>query len=59
MGLFMTICGLLSLCFAGYVGVTSTVTDIQLGIVVTAVVGGVIMIGLGSLLDRLGRIEGR
>jgi hypothetical protein len=59
MAYIMTACGLLSLCFGGFIAVTSTITDIQLGIVVTAVVGGIIMLGLGQLLDRIGRIEGR
>lgn len=39
--------------FAGFVGVTSVVTDIQLGLVAQALIGGFMLMGLGAVLDRL------
>jgi hypothetical protein len=55
MGLFMTICGLGALGFSGWLAITSVVTDIQHGIVVTSVIGGLVLIGLGQLFERLER----
>lgn len=57
MGLFMTICGLGALAFAGWLMVTRVVTDIQLGIVVTSVIGGLVLIGIGQLFERLERSD--
>lgn len=59
MAYVMSACGLLSLCFGGYVAATSVITDIQLGLVVTCVIGGVMLIGLGQLFDRIGKLEKR
>lgn len=49
--------GLLSLCFAAYVGFTSVVSDIQIGLVLTSVIGGLILIGLGRVADEIGRVR--
>lgn len=39
--------------FAGFVGFTSVVTDIQLGLVAQSLIGGFTLMGLGAVLDRL------
>jgi len=56
MGFIMAICAVASLAFGIYVAATSTVTDIQLGIVVTALVGGAGLLGLGAVLGGIGDI---
>lgn len=56
MGIFLTICGAVSLAFAGYAWL-ALVSDIQLGIVATAAIGGLLLIGLGQLFERIDRMD--
>lgn len=56
MHIVMYLAGGLALALGVLVARTSMVTDIQIGIVVTALVGGMALIGLGAVLGRLGRL---
>jgi len=58
MGVFLTIGGVASYALAVYAWFGMK-TDIQLGIVVTAAIGGTILIGLGSIAEGLSRLQGR
>ena len=49
----MYFCGMALLLLAGFLAYTSIRSDIQIGIVVTAVVGGVVCLGIGRILARL------
>lgn len=48
--------GILSLVLAGF-AVASIRGDIQIGIAVTAGIGGFVLIGIGQILERLKRAE--
>jgi hypothetical protein len=51
MSLVLKIVGLLSVVLGVYIAATSVVTDIQIGLVLTAFIGGVGLLGLSSLAD--------
>lgn len=48
--------GILSLILAGF-ALTAIRSDIQIGIAVTAGIGGFVLIGIGAILERLKRPE--
>lgn len=54
MGMFLTVCGVGCLAFAAYAWF-ALVSDIQLGIIVTSVVGGLLLLGMGNILEKLDR----
>jgi hypothetical protein len=53
---FLSLAGVLSLGFAGWIG-QHIASDIQIGIVATCLVGGVLMIGQASILHELAAIR--
>ena len=54
MGMFLTVCGVGCFAFAGYAAF-AIVSDIQIGIVATSVIGGLVLIGLGQISEKLDR----
>ncbi len=53
MAVFYAFCGVCCAAFAVYIASTSVVTDIQLGIVVTATIGAFIFFGLAHIAGLL------
>jgi TRAP-type C4-dicarboxylate transport system permease small subunit len=51
--------GLASVALGIYIAATSVVTDIQLGLVVTAIVGGLVLIGIAQLVAMIANAEDR
>ena len=56
MHILLMICAILSLLFGGYAAL-SVASDIQIGLAATGLIGGVILLGLAHITEKLNKLS--